>query len=267
MKSRLSPFFCYYGGKWRAAPKYPKPKYDTIIEPFAGAAGYATRYADRKVVLVERDPVIAGLWKYLTQVSPGEIRAIPAEVPGTVEDLNICQEARWLVGFWLNKGMNAPCKRPGKWMRTGARPNSYWGPVVREKIASQVERIRHWKVVEGSYEQAPDVPATWFVDPPYQVAGKIYRVKFDQFEALADWCRSRQGQVMVCEQVGATWLPFEPFAVIKATPGERGKAYSSEAIWMNDSGRATGDVGLDGGLAAIPGHDTLTLPEGLDSTG
>ena len=69
----LRPFFCYYGGKWRAAPKYPAPEHDTIVEPFAGAAGYATRYPDRKVVLVERDPVIAGLWRYLTKVSPAEI--------------------------------------------------------------------------------------------------------------------------------------------------------------------------------------------------
>ena len=43
--TRLRPFFCYYGGKWRAAPKYPPPEHDTIVEPFAGAAGYATRYA------------------------------------------------------------------------------------------------------------------------------------------------------------------------------------------------------------------------------
>jgi hypothetical protein len=32
----LRPFWRYYGGKWRAAPRYPAPRYDTIIEPFAG---------------------------------------------------------------------------------------------------------------------------------------------------------------------------------------------------------------------------------------
>jgi len=33
----LKPFWQYYGGKWRAAPHYPKPRHDTIVEPFAGA--------------------------------------------------------------------------------------------------------------------------------------------------------------------------------------------------------------------------------------
>ena len=49
----LRPFWAYYGGKWRAAPRYPRPMHDTIIEPFAGAAGYSLRYPDRNVVLVE----------------------------------------------------------------------------------------------------------------------------------------------------------------------------------------------------------------------
>ncbi len=35
----LKPFFCYFGGKWRAAPHYPTPKHAEIVEPFAGAAG------------------------------------------------------------------------------------------------------------------------------------------------------------------------------------------------------------------------------------
>jgi hypothetical protein len=28
------------------------------------------------------------------------------------------------------------------------------------------------------------------------------------YEALGAWCRSRPGQRIVCEQAGATWLPF-----------------------------------------------------------
>ena len=231
--NRLNPFFCYYGGKWRAAPKYPAPDHDTIIEPFAGAAGYATRYADRKVILVERDPIIAGLWRYLTRVSPDEIMAIPAEVPGTVDDLPICEEARWLVGFWCNKGAATPRKSPAKWMRSGLRPDSYWGPVIREKIASLVEAIRHWQIIEGSYEDAPNMTATWFTDPPYEKAGRYYRFKLDDYGRLADWCKTRRGQVMVCENEGATWLPFKPFATIKSTPGVHGKSYSAEVLWTN----------------------------------
>ena len=39
----LLPFWAYYGGKWRSAPRYPAPVHGRIIEPFAGAAGYAMR--------------------------------------------------------------------------------------------------------------------------------------------------------------------------------------------------------------------------------
>jgi hypothetical protein len=206
----LRPFFCYYGGKWRAAPKYPPPEHGTIIEPFAGAAGYATRHPDRQVILVERDPVIAALWRYLIRVSPKEIRGLP-DVPtdGSTDDLNVCQEARSLIGFWLNKGTAGPRKTPSMWMRNAdnawasgqaVRSKSFWGPVVRERIAYQVEAIRHWQIIEGSYEDAPAMPATWFIDPPYQVAGRNYRLHLspDDYTWLAEWCRAREGQVIVC---------------------------------------------------------------------
>ena len=232
----LRPFFCYYGGKWRAAPHYPAPTHDIIVEPFAGAAGYATRYADRRVLLVERDPTIANLWKYLTRVTPAEILALPALVPGTVDDLPICQEARWLIGFWCNQGTSAPRKSPSAWMRSRARPKSYWGAEVRAILAAQVEAIRHWKVIEGSYESAPDGEATWFIDPPYQLAGKHYRHRLNEgeYNHLGRWCRARRGQVMVCENVGATWLPFEPWRKTQGTPGARGGWVSDEAIWTGD---------------------------------
>ena len=227
----LSPFFCYYGGKWRAAPRYPDPEHDIIVEPFAGAAGYATRHADRKVILVEKDPVIAGLWRYLTSVSKDEILSLPLEVPATVDDLDVCQEARWLIGFWLNKGMVAPNKRPSSWMKSGN--STFWGPVIRQRIATQIEAIRHWRIIEGEYSSAPDVEATWFIDPPYHESGRVYRTKFSEFEALANWCRSRSGQVMVCEQEGASWLPFKPFASIQSNPSPKGKRRSREVIWLS----------------------------------
>jgi len=77
---RLLPFFCYFGGKWRAARKYPTPQHDTIVEAFAGGAGYALNYSDRKVVLHEVDPTVYQLWDYLIHVSPAEILALPSAV-------------------------------------------------------------------------------------------------------------------------------------------------------------------------------------------
>lgn len=43
MTKALKPFWRYYGGKYRAAPRYPVPLHRTIVEPFAGAAGYSLR--------------------------------------------------------------------------------------------------------------------------------------------------------------------------------------------------------------------------------
>ena len=54
---QLRPFFGYYGGKWRDALKhYPEPDHETIVEPFAGSAGFSLRYAHRKIILCEIDP-------------------------------------------------------------------------------------------------------------------------------------------------------------------------------------------------------------------
>jgi hypothetical protein len=113
------------------------------VEPFAGAAGYSLRHYLHDVVLVERDPRIAGVWRYL---------------------LRVC--------------------------------------------------------------------ATWFVDPPYNnAAGNGYKfgAKLLDFARLAEWCRALPGQVMVCENAGATWLPFRPLL------RQHGQIHSTvEAIWQNE---------------------------------
>jgi site-specific DNA-adenine methylase len=58
----------YYGGKWRAALRYPIPR-STVVEPFAGAAGYSLRWAQQgfrfDVHLYDLDERVAALWRYL----------------------------------------------------------------------------------------------------------------------------------------------------------------------------------------------------------
>lgn len=230
---RLQPFFCYYGGKWRAARRYPRPDYPTLIEPFAGGAGYALTYPECSVILYEVDPIVYGVWEYLTKVTPAEVLALPLEVEH-VDELQVSEPAKWLIGFWLNKGSSTPKKSPSVWARGGSRPNSYWGEVVRARIAAQVRRIRHWKVHNRSYEAAGSLEATWFIDPPYAgEPGAHYRYRLTDYEALARWCQERPGQVIVCEQEGADWLPFRPFGVLAATRGEDRDGESSEVMWTN----------------------------------
>lgn len=233
--TEIRPFFGFYGGKWRDTLKhYPPPAHDIVVEPFAGSAGYSLRYPHKKVILCEIDPILAGIWRYLTRVRPKEILSLPDLSPeDCVDELRVPQEARWLIGFWLNRGTASPRKSPSRWMRDGIRPGSFWGVRVRQTIASQVEAIRHWQVLNCSYEDLPTPRrATWFIDPPYEAAGKHYRFGSDQinYSALAKWCRTRPGQVIVCENDGATWLPFQALADVKTT---RAAHRSQEVIWLS----------------------------------
>lgn len=230
----LYPFFCYFGGKWRAARRYPEPRYGHVVEPFAGAAGYSLRYPDLNITLYDLNPVICGMWDYLTRVTAAEVRSLPLEV-NHIDDLGVPQEAGWLISFWLNKAGTHPVKTASTWMKSGVRPNSYWGEVIRERIANQVDRIRHWKIVNKSHEEAGDEETTWFIDAPYQgKCGRLYRFKVADYASLGEWCRGRKGQVIVCERAGADWLPFEPFGKFKAMGGPRGKSHSHEVIWTNE---------------------------------
>ncbi len=231
----LRPFFGFYGGKWRDSLKhFPPPASRTIVEPFAGSAGYSVRYANRRIVLAELDPEIASVWRFLIHTTPKEILSIPDIADGqSVADLKICPEARSLVGFWLNRAASSPRKKPSKWMREGIRPGSFWGDRVRSTIASQLESIRHWEIHNCSYDQVPvQDEATWFIDPPYESAGRHYRygASLIEYDKLAQWCRSRSGQVIVCENDGADWLPFRELATVKTTRAAR---RSKEVYWLN----------------------------------
>ena len=197
--------FYYYGRKKSVAGAYPDPQHDTIIEPFAGSAAYSLHGIRwrKQVILVEKDPDIAALWRWLIkEATPESIRSLPDPVLGQRTDflLHILHMAskRW---FTYRKA-SATQFMLDAWAAS------------KPYMAANVHKVKHWQVIEGDYTQAPDIEATWFVDPPYQGdAGTGYRHGSENldYEAVAGWVRSRQGDVIVCEGVGATWLPFEPF--------------------------------------------------------
>src|SRR5258708_3091865 len=106
----LRPFFSYYGSKFRMARKLGSPQRDTVVEPFAGSACYACYWAGHstRTILIDADPLIAGLWRYLMKVREKEIMRLPVDIESVDEMRGVCQEAKWLVGFWFNKGLARP---------------------------------------------------------------------------------------------------------------------------------------------------------------
>jgi len=224
---RLRPFFSYFGSKWGHAPKYPLARYRTIIEPFAGAAGYSLLYPDHNVILCDVNPTVTRLWRYLISANPQRILDLPQQ-----KSDRLSEAERDLIGFWYGDARVSPRNKPGSWGR--------WGPRIRARIAAQVPRIRHWRVVDGDYRKLPDVEATWFIDPPYQQYGHYYIKGSNQLDyaALAKWCRSRLGQVIVCEAEGATWLPFQHFrASIRATVKTKRENPTNEVVWYQNTPR------------------------------
>ena len=208
---------------------YPRPQHRRLVEPFAGSAGYALRYPMLDVELYDLDPVVCGVWDYLINVSAREILALPDLLDGQdVRDLCLLDEAKHLIGFWLNKGATRPSCTMAAWGRRGIRPGSVWGARVRQTIATQLHAIRHWTIKQRCYSSIENSAATWFIDPPYEDKGRAYRCNAIDYEALAAWCKTRRGLAIVCEQVGAGWLPFDRLGSCKTSRSKR----SDEAIWI-----------------------------------
>lgn len=219
----------YYGAKTNIVDYYPKPKFGKIIEPFAGTARYALKYWDREVLLIDKYEVIVKIWKWLQTCSPKDILTLPRFKAGDNinEHTYNCDEERFLVGFLVGFGFADPRKTATPRMHN--RPNAMNYTIKR--IASQLFKIRHWEIVCDSYENISNQEATWFVDPPYQVGGHCYREsnKNIDFDHLAEWSMDRLGQVIVCENEQAAWLPFKSFVHQNVLSGK-----NKEAIWTNE---------------------------------
>lgn len=217
----MRPFFPFYGSKWRTAKYYPIPRYSTVIEPFAGSAGYSTYYGPENVILVDKDPIIAGVWRYLIGATEAEIESLPDVEPGEdVRSLGLPPEAAWLIGFWLNRGSATPKRRRTAYSSRNDKYQLNWGERAKERIISQLPKIRHWEVYEQDYREI-DYPgsATWFIDPPYEVKGRYYRHREIDYRHLCVWSLTSWGQVIACENEGASWLPFWKLQTIKSSKG------------------------------------------------
>ena len=206
--------FYYYGRKQKIFDKYPKPEFDTIIEPFAGSAAYSMNYYMKNVILIEKDAKIASLWRYLISVEPNEILNLPILTKGQSLNNNIfdylSNDQKSLIGFFLNPGSSQPKKSPGKFCA--------WTEENRKRLSVDVTKVKHWTIIEGDYKEIQNQDATWYVDPPYQGNGGQYykhgNKNFD-YEVLKNWIMERKGEVIVCENSEANWMGFKPLVDIQ----------------------------------------------------
>jgi hypothetical protein len=213
----------YYGSKSKIVNYYPKPKYKKIIEPFAGSARYSLLYFENDILLYDKYPKIVKLWKYLQSASVGDILGLPdMEYGQNVNMFNLTEEEKFLIGFCINGGSARPKKTVSKFQS--------WNK-DKIKIANSLYKIRHWNIQEGDYQSIENGSATWFIDPPYQNGGQYY-VKSNKdinFDNLANWCKSRNGQIMVCENTKANWLPFKPLVEMQGL-----KHKTTESMYLKE---------------------------------
>lgn len=209
--------FYYFGRKGRLAKLYPTPAYGLIIEPFAGSMAYTLHHRPERAIGIDIDEQVLAVWDHVCGLTLEELVAYPEPSIGDrVSD-------RWSM---MAAGSHGTTKAESYlWTERMQRDLRKQKRLALKHLAYAKQQIdyRH-----GDYRDAPDVEATWFIDPPYQHVHRGYERDGIDFAELADWCHSRRGQVIVCEQAGATWLPFEPVREIRGTTNKM----TTEVAWV-----------------------------------
>lgn len=234
----MRPFFSYYGAKYTGAKHYGPPRHETVIEPFAGSACYSTYWNVKRAKLYDVSLDICDLWDFLINCSARDIEAIPDSFSCDEELLALQRGPRLLCAFWVSKGRAEPSTTLSPWYRQyrNSRNCRVWGPSVKRRILAQKPLIAAWSIDNLSYEQIPLQDAHWHVDPPYNNGpGRRYPYSLIDYNHLSDWVRRLPGEVDVCENEGATWLPFAPLYSVNTTRGKRSGAVSREAIFRRAS--------------------------------
>jgi site-specific DNA-adenine methylase len=230
--------FAYYGAKHGLASKYPRPTRSLIIEPFAGSAGYACYWARRmpvQVMLCDADEYIVRLWRRLQTMTH-------AEVDAAIDTALASERTTEPLVAFSGGGSSVAGIVAGYDRKVTPRMYRDGTTLVRRRIHRTLPHIRDWTIIHGTYSDLPDIEATWYIDPPYrphssesaQLAGNAYthgaqRIDYDQ---LAHWCENRRGQVIVCEQSPADWLPFTTLA--DQNNGSSRPSVRTEVVWHRD---------------------------------
>jgi hypothetical protein len=254
--------FFYYGSKRAVARYYDRPRFPVVVEPFAGAAAYSMHYigvAD-EVLLYEKDVRVVELWHRLLAMEPDEVLALVSELPepGSRTSDFLYMTAATSNAIAMCKQMKVTDRMPDA-IHSMLRQIATGGDHSLLSVAKRKVTVHH-----GDYREAPDIEATWFIDPPYQITDEAASAKderrarfarsvrthtqfpqgmgyapgckatdVDYFE-LGEWCQARRGQVIVAEQSGADWLPFWPLS--RGNRDSTGNL-TSEVEWTSDGQR------------------------------
>lgn len=217
----------YYGSKSKLIKYYSPPEFGTIIEPFAGTARYALEYFEKDVILTEIYPKIFKIWKYLQLAKEQDILNLPDIGYKEKIPMYLCDEERWLIGYCVSRGVPRPSTMGHKF--------NAWN-TDKNRIAKNLYKIRHWQIQNIDYREIKNIEATWFIDPPYQTSGYKYNFgnsKID-YRGLGEYCKSRTGQVIVCENGDADWLDFKSIKTFTGAFRYKENVNSKEeCVWYN----------------------------------
>lgn len=216
--------FSYYGSKSKIVDYYPPPKHKKIIEPFAGSARYSLKYFYKDVTIVDKYDIVIDVWKFLQQSTKDSIlEFLKLDLKYRLSDIIEKGTVEYnFLGFLTQAGQGKPSD-------TRTKMSSFEQDIKR--IANEVYKIKDWNIKLADYQDLENEEATWFIDPPYQFGGEHqykHNNKKINFKQLGEWCMSREGQIIVCENTKADWMPFKPMIDMTGT-----KYTTTEAIWSN----------------------------------
>lgn len=228
--------FSYYGSKSKISHLYPPPIFDTIVEPFAGAAFYSMRYLNsHRIILNDLNPTVYGIWKWLKEEATEEVILANRNffLGQNISELDLHPAHKDLIGFCINRGCSSPANVVQKWS-CQSKSNPQWAstPFSRlTKIASELPKLKKIEVSNLSFQELSNIKATWFIDPPYQFGGRYYKFNQIDYDELKKWVLNLNGQVIVCENSQSQWLPS--YQRLTEITGQKRK--SEEVVFLRGS--------------------------------
>jgi hypothetical protein len=234
------PLFKWFGSKWLSSRLLPAPLHTSIVEPFAGSAGYSLRHCRSDVSICEIDKHISRLWQWLIgDASESTIRDIPIDIPvGTdIRTLPLSIGQKLLLKTWQRTNNVGDCWTISPW---GNSPGQ-WTANTRSRVANEVGAVKHWKILPDGLSVLVGArnggAATWMIDPPYQYNYQYRGTPID-YVSLAESVKLLKGQIIVteaiCQKTGKVpdWLPFVFFGDrITSRRKKNENHHSKELIW------------------------------------